>query len=188
LPNPFTTITDDLGEKSVPVMLYTLTSMILGEVKVVSQIRVSTWLKTSSAPDILQINNAKVIMTTGTSPSRPLVFPEIHLPSAEVLAMHILPPASEPLDYDPSEPNRRLLPAIVLFNAFKADGALWSSTRVDLSKFIELNREAFTSIYDVQISSPIFTGLPIIRVPMMICRQARVIFAARTLPTTESSA
>ena len=105
----------------------------------VSQIRVSTWLKTSSAPDIVKICNAKVILTTGAAPSKPLLFPEIHIPNLEILAMHLLPPTSEPLDYDPSEPNRHLLPVSILFNAFKADGALWVSTRVDLAKFIQLN-------------------------------------------------
>jgi len=179
--NPSTTLSNDLGEKSVPVMLYTHSSMILGEVKVVSQIRVSTWLKTSSAPDIVQISNAKVILTTGAAPSNPLFFPEIHIPNLEILAMHLLPPTSEPLDYDPSEPNRHLLPVSILFNAFKADGALWVSTRVDLAKFIELNRETFTSVYNIQISSPIFTSLPTIRVPMMICRQAKLIFSGRTI-------
>ena len=187
MPNSINNPTNEIGEKSVPVMLYTMTSMILGEVKVMSQIRVSTWLKTSSAPDILQLINAKVILTTGSAPSKPIACPEIHLPTTEVLAMHVLPPTSELLDYDPSEPNRHLLPVSILFNAFKVDGSVWVSTRVDLAKFIELNREAFTSVYDIQISSPLFTSLPTIRVPMMICRQARVIFAGRTIPTSETA-
>lgn len=160
-------------------MLYTRATMMLGEVKVVSQIRVSTWLKTSSAPDIVQLLNARVIHTTGSSPSKPQQMPEIFIPRSEVLAMHLLPPAVEPLDYDSAEPNRRLLPVTVLFSSFRADGALWASVRVDLAKFIELNREEFTSLYDVQITSPVFPNLPIIRSPMMICRNQNVFFAGR---------
>lgn len=186
MPNSIDSSVNEIGEKSVPVMLYTLTSMILGEVRIMNQIRASTWLKTSSAPDILQINDAKIILTTGSSPSKPIMCPEIHLPTIEVLAMHVLPPTSEPLDYDPTEPNRHLLPVSILFNAFKVDGSVWVSTRVDLAKFIELNREAFTSVYNIQISSPLFTSLPTIRIPMMICRQARVIFAGRTISTSET--
>lgn len=184
---PFTPSASDLNEKVVSIVLYTPQAMILGEVKVVSQIRVNTWLKTSSAPDIVQVHNARVIMTTGATPSRPIPYPELHIPLKEVVAMHLMPPATEPLDYDANEPNRRLLPVSVLFTAFRADGALWASNRVDLAKFIELNREAYTSVYDVQITSPIFTSLPAIRVPMMICRNSNVIFAGRVNPTSEAA-
>jgi len=186
MPNTFTVTTNDVSEKSSPVMLYTQSSMILGEARVVSQIRVSTWLKTSSAPDIVRLYNAKVILTTGASPSRPILFPEIHISNIDILAMHLLPPTGEPLDYDPSEPNRHMLPVSIIFNSFQADGTLWVSTRVDLAKFIELNREAFTSVYDVRITSPIFPALPVIRVPMMICRQAKVIFAGQSSPNPGS--
>jgi hypothetical protein len=179
MPNPFTTQTDNFNEKSVPVMLYTQSSMILGEVRVVSQIRVCTWLKTSSAPDVVRLFNAKVILTTGTSPAKPIQFPELHIPNKEILAMHLLPQTSEPLDYDSTEPNRHLMPVSILFSAFRVDGSLWVSTRVDLAKFIELNREDFTSVYDVHITSPIFTSLPAIRAPMMICREAKMVFASQ---------
>jgi hypothetical protein len=184
--NPIAASPSEIGDKTIPVMLYTHNAMILGEVSVVSQIRVNTWLKTNSAPDIVQVSNAKVIFTSGAAPSRPQLFPETHIPISEILAMHILPPTSEPLDYDPSEPNRHMLPVSILFNAFKAEGFIWISTKVDLKKFIELNRESYTSIYDVQITSPLFPTLPTIKVPMMICRQPRTIFSRRDVSTATS--
>lgn len=170
---------NETSEKVMPVILYTRSAMLLGDVKVVSQIRVSTWLKTSSAPDIVQLQNAKVIHVIGSTPSKPNQFPEIHIPKSEIQAMHLLPTATEPLDYDAAEPNRRLLPVTVLFSSFRAEGSLWASMRADLAKFIELNREEFTSVYDVQITSPVFPTLPIIRVPMMICRSKNVLIAGR---------
>ncbi len=180
--NPSSIPTLNPGEKSASIMLYTQSSIIVADVHVVNQIRVSTWLKTNSAPDVIRLFNARVVITTGANPSRPITFSELHIPTAEVLAMHLLPPATEPLDYDSTEPNRHLLPVTILFSSFKIDGSLWASTRVDLAKIIELNREAFTSVYDVQISSPIFTSLPVMRLPMMICREEKVFFGARTTP------
>lgn len=178
MPNPPATSGEVFGEKSVPVMLYTLTSMIIGEVRVMNQVRVSTWLKTNSAPDVVRLFNSKVIFTSGSNLSKPILMSEAHIPNKEVLAMHMLPPAADPLDYDPSEPNRRLMPVTIFFGSFMAAGAVWVSSLVDLAKFIELNREDFTSVYNVQITSPIFTTLPTIKIPMMICRESKVLFAS----------
>jgi hypothetical protein len=168
-------------EKAVDVMAYTPTYLCWGEVVVKNQIRISTWLRTAAAPDIVRIYNAKLLITSAPSdPPKPIIFTEIHIPTLQIIAFHLLPPAQEPLDYDPTEPNRRMDPVSVSVGTFRFDGYMRMSIKSNLAKYIEVTKETFTGIYDVDIRSQVVPALGVLHTPFTLVRQNAVIFGTRT--------
>lgn len=166
-------------EQVAQVMAYTNTSLYWGEVIVKEMIRVSTWLRTNTAPDRICLYNAKAISSTSTAPTRPMQFRELHLAASQVLAFHLVPPARDPLDYDTTEPNRFMQPVTILIGNIRVDGKLRLSTRSNLAKFLEVTREQFSSVYEAQISNPSSPAFGSISVPYVLVRQEAGVF---TLP------
>lgn len=166
-------------EKVAQIMVYMPMGLYWGDVIVKEIIRVSTWLRTSSAPDTVTLRNANWLPLTSTSGIRPLHFLDLHLPAAQILAYHLMPPAKDPLDYDPTEPNRKMEAVSALVGSFRVDGLLRMATITDLSRYLIVNRELFTGLYDVEISNPVYPSIGIIRSPFILVRQAATIFANR---------
>ncbi len=171
------------GEKVAAVMAYTHNQLIWGEVVVKEIVRVSTWLRTNSAPDDVCIYNARILFTSGGS-VKPLFMREAHLAAKSILAFHLVPPAKDPVDYDPSEPNRRMEPVSAIVSNFKVDGFLRMSTQATLAKYLEISKENFTSVYDAEITSPLLPSLGIIKTAYLLVRQANTIYTTRQLPTS----
>jgi hypothetical protein len=167
-------------EIKAPVMFYTATNIFWGDVLYKSTIRVSTWLRTNVVPDFLTIVNARAMPTTAhLDQPRPILFPELHIPTSQVLAYHLLPPAKEPLDYDPTEPNRVMDPVTVIVGTFRFDGSMRMSSRTTLRKYLDVTRESFSSLYDVEISNHIIPALGVVKVPFVQVRQLGVTFSIR---------
>jgi hypothetical protein len=166
-------------EKAAHVMAYTANALYWGEVVVKDVIRVSTWLRTNSAPIRICLYQARALVTSPIHEAKPVHFRELYLPTSEILVFHLVPPVKDPPDFDPSEPNRRVQPVSLLVGSFRVDGSLRVSDRSSLSKYLEVNRESFTSLYDAQITSLSNPAFNVISVPYLIFRQDASIF---TLP------
>ena len=171
---PHYTLNED--EKAVRVMAYTQSNMFWGEVVVKGIIRVSTWLRTNSAPDRLTMYNVKVLATTVNNPPKPIELGEVNIAVSQLLAFHMAPPARDPVDYDETEPNRIMEPVALLFSTFRIDGNLRLSSRSSMSKFLEVTRENFTGIYDAKITNTIIPVMGTISVPFLLVRQESAFF------------
>jgi hypothetical protein len=176
-PTPTSTYVVGKDEKSAPVMVYTVTGIVWGDVVVREQVRVSTWLRTNMAPDNVCIFNAKALITTNNTTPKPIQLKEIHISLTQILAIHLIPPAQDPPDYDPTEPNRVMTPAAALVGTFRFDGKMRMSTVTNLAKYIEITRENFTGLYEVDISCPVMPALGTLKVPFVLVRQATTFFA-----------
>ncbi len=168
-------------EKSYTVMAYMQDSVAWGNVVIKEQIRISTWLRTSAAPDFITIYEGKSLNTTGGGNPKPMSFPEIHLPTKSVLGFHALPPYSDPLDYDPSEPNRRMDPVSVIVGSFRFDALVRLSAITTLGKYIDVTREEFSVLYDLSITCLTVPVLGTMKVPFAIVRQELVTWCVRGL-------
>lgn len=169
----------DVELKSVPVMAYTRGAVHWGEARVREQIRVSTWLRTNMAPDYLTLYAARSLFLAGQALQKPVPTTELHIPVAQIIAYHLLPPAVDPLDYDPSEPNRRLEPMSAISGFFIINGSMRLSSNATVAKYLEVTREEFTGIYEAEIRTPVFPSLGTIKTPFVLVRQAETIFTAR---------
>ncbi len=166
-------------EKTVQVMIYTLTSLYWGEVVVKSIIRVSTWLRTNTVPDWIPLYNAGSIVTTSGTAPRTNNFTELFVPVPQIIAFHMLPPAADPLDFDPTEPNRRMEPVNALVGTFQVKGSLRITASSSLKRYVEVTRESYTSLYDAEITNLVLPAFGPIKVPYILIRQGAAIFTTR---------
>lgn len=167
--------TVEQDEKVVQLMVYVPGAFYRGEVVVKQMIRVSTWLRMNTAPDHISLYNAKGMISTGSTPKL-LQYSELHVPVPQIQALHLVPPSTEPLDYDPTEPNRRMQAIVALMGSFRMDGCMRLTGSLSLKRYLETTREKFTSLYDVRISNLVITGMAPVTVPFVLVRQEAVIF------------
>lgn len=169
-----------LGEydKIAQVMVYTASSMYWGEVVVKSAVRVSTWLRTNTAPDWICLYNARGLLTVGSSP-KPNNYSELHVATSQVMCFHLLPPAKDPLDFDPTEPNRHMEPVTTLVGGYMIKGHIRISDSANLAKFLEVTRENFTALYDCEVHNLSIPSMGAIAVPYLIIRQESAVFTSR---------
>jgi hypothetical protein len=167
-------------EKTTPVMVYTHNSLVRGEVISRQNIRISVWLRTEGAPEYLHMLKPQFIFLNSGG-AKAMTFAETYLPTAQVIAFHMSPPAKDPVDYDESEKNRVMLPISVVVGTFIFNGTLRVSTQVDFGTSIINNaRISWLSIYDVKISNPNLPQMGEIAVPMVVVRPSQVNFALLT--------
>ncbi|TLN28507.1 hypothetical protein FDZ74_00560 [bacterium] len=176
IPAPLYTLTDD--DKVTSLMLYTANALIWGEVVVKQAIRVSTWLRTNAAPDKIVIYGAKLLLTT-TSNAQPGNYREMIVPASIVGAYHLIPPASDPMDYDPTEPNRIMVPVSVLIGSSRINGKMRMTQQSNVQKYLDVTHESFTSIYDAEITNVLLPSLGRLKVPYVQVRQETGIFATQ---------
>jgi len=173
VPQSFTVGED---EKNANIMVYTQSAIHWGTIVVKNAIRVSTWLRTNLAPDILTIYNAHTLNTSVPASVKSISSREIYIFTNQILAFHLLPPQEDPLDFDPTEPNRYMDPVTVLIGSFKIQGYLRLSLLFNTEKYLDVTREIFTSIYDAEINNIAIPSSNPMKVPYLIVRQNSVIF------------
>ena len=163
-------------EKTAPVMLYAQNSVIRGEAVVKQNIpRVNIWLRTDGAPRYMHILKPQVLVFGG-SPAKALSYSEIYFPTSEAIAFHPLPPLEEPLDFDPSEADRKMEAVEVLAGTFVLRGKIRISTHMEVDSTLEAARLAWMSFYDVWITNPYLPQMPALQVPMVLINPSHVAF------------
>jgi hypothetical protein len=116
------------------------------------------------------------VLVFGGSPVKALTYSEIYYPTAQLIAFHILPPASEPLDYDPEEASRMMQSVDVLVGTFVMKGQIRISTHTELGVSLESARVSWMSLYDVSITNPYLPQMPPLQVPMVLVNPNQVAF------------
>lgn len=163
-------------EKTTPVMLYTEESVVRGEVVTKDVVhRVNIWLRSDGVPKYMHLLKSQVVLFGGGS-GRTLSYEELYFPSAELIAFHILPPAEEPLDYDPSEANRMMVDVDVMAGTFVMKGRIRISTQTEVGVSLEVARVLWMSLYDVVISNPYLPQMPPLHVPLVLVNPAHIAF------------
>jgi hypothetical protein len=163
-------------EKATPVMLYAKESVVRGEV-VTKEIvhRVNIWLRTDGVPKYMHLLKAQVVLFGG-GPGKTLTYPDIYFPSAELIAFHLLPPADEPLDYDPAEANRMMVDVDMMVGTFIMKGKIRISTQTEVGVSLEVARVSWMSLYDAVITNPYLPQMPTLSVPLVLVNPAHIAF------------
>ena len=166
-------------EKLTPVMFYTDHLVARGMAVTKEAIRVNIWLRTQSAPEFIHLKNCQVISFTGPGPVQPITFSDYFLPAGQVLAYHLLPPASDPLDYDETEKNRKMEPVMVLVGNFRFNAQMRMSTQLNVGGNLDVSRIAFLSVYNAEISNPYIPSMGVIKAPMVLVRVSQATFGVK---------
>lgn len=140
-------------EKIAMVILYTNNMLARGEMIAKENTRVSIWLRTQGVPNYIHLYNPQVISLAGTAP-KTSSFSEIFIPTVQVTAFHLAPPAQDPLDYEANEAHRMMQPLDVMVGSFLVKGKIRISTRTDIGTSLDVMRASWMSIYEAEISNP----------------------------------
>ena len=163
-------------ERSKPVMLYTSTTLVRGELVVPESLqRVNIWLRTDGVPRYLHLLKSQVIVFGGSS-LKPLSYAELYFPTSQVIAFHTLPPTDEPVDFDLEETDRMMQTVDLMVGTFLMQGSIRISTHTELRTSLEVARVAWQSVYDVQVSNPYLPQMPTLDIPMVLVNSDRVAF------------
>ncbi len=164
-------------EKTTPVMLYSQTSFVRGEVVTKQTVsRVNIWLRTDGAPKYMHLLKAQALVFGGNL-VKAQSFSETYFPTSQLIAFHTLPPADEPLDYEAAEANRMMQDVEALVGTFMMKGKIRISTQSDIGSSLEMARIAWMSLYEVEIANPYLPQMPALHVPMVLVNPAHVAFA-----------
>lgn len=161
-------------EKIAMVMVYTNNMLARGEVIAKENARVSIWLRTQGVPNYIHLYNPQVISFSGTPP-KPLAMAEIFIPTTQVIAFHLAPPAADPVDYDATEANRMMQPTDVVIGSFMAKAKIRISTQTDVATSLDVTRASWLSIYEADISNPYLPQFNV-HVPMLLVNPNYVSF------------
>lgn len=163
-------------EKTAPVMLYANNSVIRGEAVIKQNTpRVNIWLRTDGAPRYMHILKPQVLVFGG-NPVKALSYSEIYFPTSEAIAFHPLLPLEEPLDFDPSEADRKMEVVEVLVGTFVMKGKIRISTHMEVDATLEAARLAWMSFYEVWITNPYLPQMPALQIPMVLINPGHVAF------------
>lgn len=168
------------GEKITPVMMYTHSMLVWGEVVTKEAIRVSTWLRTPMVPQYITVHDGRALYVGYSGASRQQNFQTLHVPTPQVIAFHLMPPAQDPLDYDPNEPHRKMEPMAALVGFFRFDAFVRMSSQTSLERYLDVTHEAFTGVYDVSITQPSAPNLGVIKASFVLLRRDDVLFSSRS--------
>ncbi len=164
-------------EKLTPVMIYTSHSLVWGQLYSKKAIRVSSWLLTDMVPTYLKIFNAQLLIVGGSQSLAPIKQPVLHLQTKSINAFHLMPPNEEGADYDPDEPNRKMVPTIAYQGYFRFDGFTRMATFTDMDNFLGAAKGEFITIYDITMTCPMVPSIKGIQAPMLLLRQERIAFS-----------
>ncbi len=140
-------------EYVTPIMAYTANTVYWGEVVTKKAIRVGGWMRTDFSPLILEIYNAQMMVFGGSQPMT-LSYPNVYLPYDTITAFHVMPGVKEDLYYDPNEPRRVMLPVSAFVGPFRFDGKYRLSEMTKVITTLEVAKEDFLPIYEVEVSHP----------------------------------
>ncbi len=163
-------------EKTSPVMLYALHSVVRGEAVVKQNVpRVNIWLRTDGAPRYIHVLKPQVLVFGG-SPVKAFNYAELYFPTSQVIAFHTLPPTQEPLDYDPNEADRRLEVVDLMVGTFLMKGMIRISTHMEVSTSLEAAVVSWMSVYEVTVTNPYLPQMPTLQAPMVLVNPGHVTF------------
>lgn len=162
-------------EKVTPIMLYTHNALVRGELVTKVITRVNIWLRMQAQVHYIHVHKAQALMFGGPL-TKSLAYDELFLPISQVIGFHLVPPADEPLDYDPSEPNRAMKEVQLTLGSFSAKGKVRISTHADFAASIEMAHSGWLSVYDAEITTLFVPQFPEFRAPLMLVNPMTVNF------------
>jgi hypothetical protein len=171
---PTPTLASD--EKSTPVMIYTPQALIWGKVISKEAIRVNIWLRTDVAPLYMRLIDAQVLLIGGRTSPKPVKHATLYVQTNQIIAFHLLPPAEEPLDYDPDEPNRIMQPTTALLGFFQFDGSIRMSAQTELDNFLNASKGEFLPLYNAKMTCPAIPSIKAIQTPLVLIQQKVAMF------------
>ena len=140
------------GETSTAMMFYTGDSVIWGNIIHHEEILPSRILVGITVPEFVSVYQAKILFTQPNFISNPISHSEIHIPTKKIVGYHLMPPKIDQIDYDETEPNRKMEPISVYLGAFTLRGFIRISEVTTVKSNLEVLKSEFITLYDLEIN------------------------------------
>lgn len=140
------------GETSTAMMFYTADSLVWGNIIHHEEILPSRILVGITIPEFVSVYQAKILFTQPNFIPKPISHSEIHIPTQKIVGYHLMPPQTDQIDYDETEPNRKLEPITVYLGAFTLRGLIRISEITTVKSNLEVLKSEFITLYDLEIS------------------------------------
>jgi hypothetical protein len=131
----------------------------------------------ATVPDFVTLFDAQHMTTGGNQMGAPNKFDEIHIPTPTIQAYHLMPPHTDPLDYDENEPNRIMEPLLAFVAGFHFKIEARISTATTLKNFLDVSKSTFLSFYNANITHPHSPQMKPIQSSMVLVRREGTVFA-----------
>ena len=161
-----------------PMMLYTAQGLVWGKLPHSSAIQPSRILLGVTIPEYMALNEAQAMFMEPNFITKPIKHPRFLVPSSTILGYHLMPPLKDALDYDPTEPNRKLEPITLYMSALKISGSIRMSEVTDAKTTLEVMKADFMTLYDVEVSHITNTQMAPIRTNQAYFRINSLLIAA----------
>ena len=162
-------------EKATTVLIYTQNALVRGELVTKQSARVSLWLRMQAQVNYVHVHKPQILVFGGPL-TKSMINDEMYCPIPQIYGFHLAPPADEPLDYDPDEPNRAMKEVNLLLGSFSVKGKLRISTHTDFATAIEVAHTGWLSVYEAEVSPLFVQGFPTMQSPLMLVNPAFVSF------------
>ena len=170
-------VTLKYGEIMTAMMFYTKDSLIWGDILHHEEILPSRILVGVTVPEFISVYNAKIMFMEPNFISKPVSYSELHIPSIKIIGYHLMPPQEDQIDYDKTEPNRRMVPLAVYMGAFTIQGFARISEITTVKSNLEVTKSEFLTLYDLEITHSHKADMKSIRSNMGYFRVRENLFA-----------
>jgi len=134
-----------------PMMVYTSQGLFWGRLPHSSGIQPSRILLGVTIPEYLALIEGQAMFMEQNFIGKPIKHERLLLPTSTVLGYHLMPPMEDVLDYDPTEPNRKMEPITLYMKALKVTGSIRMSAVTDAKTTLEVMKADFITLYDLEI-------------------------------------
>ena len=139
-------------EQLTGMMMYTADGIIWGKMPHHESLLPSRILTGVTIPEILSLYEAQAMFLGLNFVAKPVKQPHMMVPTATILGYHLQPPAEDQIDYDPTEPNRRMAPVTMYMGPLMVKGSMRISEISTVKASLEVMKASFLSLYDIQVS------------------------------------
>ena len=166
----------EADEKSMPVMVYTSDALICGQIVTKQQLMAMRLLTGVSVPDYITVYQAQFIPVISGDLAQPINHAQTHLPTRLILGYHLLPPQTEPYDFDENELNRIMNPVTIKLGAFTFHAHVRISSHSSVSNYVSVVKADFIPVYDIEVIFPNTEKMPPIKTNMAILRRENIYY------------
>ena len=151
------------GETLSGMMFYTADSIVWGKMPHHETLMPSRVLTGVTIPEILSLYDAQAMFVGMNFVAKPVKQAHMMIPTSTVLGYHLQPPTEDQIDYDPTEPNRRMAPVSLYIGPFLVKGSMRISEISSVKATLEAMKATYLSLYDLQVSQPHNPKMPPIK-------------------------
>ena len=135
-------------------MVYTSQGIIWGKLPHSELIQASRILLGVTIPEYVYLVEAQALFLEPNFAAKPVRHSQMMVPTNTVLGFNLMPPQKDQLDYDPTEPNRKMSPVTLYMGPLVVKGNLRISEITNVKTTVEVTKADFITLYDIEVSHP----------------------------------